>query len=166
MGLGTWRPSTVRPTSRRFLAVVAASAIAVTGCASAAPSRVEVFITRDFRIVAEPARISSGETIIKVQNDDDGRHRVILAKTDLKPAELPVRDGIVPDGGASESEFQADGYFVQVKLDTMKAYFIGPQKVVETIHDYVAPGRYVLLCNLPGHYERGEFVEIIVEDRR
>lgn len=114
-------------------------------------------------MVAEPARIPPGEVIIKVQNDDDGRHRIVLARTEVDPAELPVRNGVVPDGGPSESEFEADGYFVQVKLDTMKAYFIGPQKVVETIHDYLASGRYVLFCNLPGHYERGEFAEITVE---
>ena len=115
-------------------------------------------------IVVEPAALNEGEAIIDIQNDDDEKHRLMLARTDLPADSLPVEGGRVPVGSAEDVEFQGEGYFVQTKLDPMRAYYIGPQKVTSLIHDYLEPGHYVLFCNRPGHYERGEHAEITVGD--
>jgi hypothetical protein len=148
----------VRDPKQRALVVPMIVALALSACASPTPSRVEVFVTRDGRIVAEPVLIGSGEAIIVVENDDDRPHRMVLART--SSATLPVRAGVVPMGEGSDVTFDGRGYEVLVKLERMRAYFSGPERITATIHTYLDPGRYVLFSNLRGDYERGLHVQI------
>lgn len=133
-------------------------------CASPAPSKIEVFLTRDRRVVARPATVIRGETIITVENDDGRRHHPMLARLHpgTKPDALPLIAGAVASGKPSETVFEGSGYTVITKLDSMAAYFNGPNRVRATIHEYLRTGTYVLFCDLPGHYSAGEFAAIRV----
>jgi hypothetical protein len=133
-------------------------------CASPTVTKVEAFLTRDGRLVATPAQVTAGETIIEIRNDEQSRQRPVLVRRTAGPDPLPIEGGIVPVGAESDLEFEGSGYFLESKLDEMKAYFSG-EPIISTIHIYLEPGTYELFSNLRGHYEGGKRATITVVDR-
>jgi len=128
-------------------------------------SKVQVFVTRDKKVVVDRVTLPAGETILKVENDDGARHTVVLARltlTGLKPTELPTVAGQVPTGKASKQRFTGDGYEVVAKTDDLKAYFNGPNRVTALFHVHLDPGRYVVFSNQPGDYAAGILTELTV----
>lgn len=134
-------------------------------CTAAGAPTIESFLTRDGRVVADPAEVPAGEVIIRIQNDRNERQRMVLVRTDRSAATLPVVDHVVPIGKESDTSYRGDGYELVVKLDPLRAYFSGPL-IVGRIHEYLEPGTYVLFSNLPGHYESGRFTSITVRPRQ
>jgi hypothetical protein len=137
------------------LAVFACGSL--TGCRTDA-AKAQVFITRDGKVVIESAPDKKGETIIRVENNNPAKKRVVLLQLDegQDPAALPVDDdGVVPVGKASDLEHEGEGYTVVEKVDTMRPYFGGDQRPVVVLHTYLREGSYVLLSNLPGDYAKG-----------
>ena len=125
----------------------------------------KVFITRDGKVVLEPAPTKKGESILRIENNNATKKRVVLLRLDdgQDPATLPVDDtGVVPVGGPADLEHDGDGYQVVDKLDTMRPYYGGDQRPVVVLHTYLRSGRYVLLSNLPGDYRRGVWAQFQV----
>jgi hypothetical protein len=128
-----------------------------TACRTDA-ARSEAFITRDGRVVLQPVPAEKGETILRVENDDDARHRVVLVRLEpgTDPAHLPLGDdGVLPVGRPSDTEYAGQGYQVVEKLDTMRAFYGGDRRIRTIVHTYLDAGSYVLLSNLPGDYAKG-----------
>jgi uncharacterized cupredoxin-like copper-binding protein len=73
-------------------------------------------------------------------------HELVMLKTDLAADKLPVADGQVP-----ESQFKKMG----------EVEGIDPGKNRRLILKLV-PGRYVLVCNQPGHYSMGMHTSLLV----
>ena len=135
-----------------------------TGCRTDA-QRSGVFITRDGRVVLQPAPGDKGETILTVENDDDAKHRVVLVRLARggDPAALPVGDdGVLPVGRPSDTEYRGDGYQVVEKLDTMRAFYGGDRRIKAVVHTYLDEGSYVLLSNLPGDYAKGVWTSFTI----
>jgi hypothetical protein len=145
---------------RRTLTVAVIAALlaaGLSGCRIDA-AKAKAFITRDGKVVLEPAPKSKGETIFRIENNSPAKRQVVLVELDdgQDPAALPVDSrGIVPTGKPSDIEHRGDGYRVVEKLDSMRPYYGGDARIVTTMHTYLRAGRYVLLSNLPGDYGKG-----------
>jgi uncharacterized cupredoxin-like copper-binding protein len=94
-----------------------------------------------------PARTAnrSGSTSFALDNRSGSTtHEFVVVKTDLDPADLPKdADGAFDEKGAGVE-------FVDEKEN------IGPGQQAALTVD-LAPGQYVLLCNLEDHYARGMY---------
>ena len=136
----------------------------VSGCRTDA-AKTKAYITRDGKVVLEPAPHAKGETIFRIENNSPFKHQVVLLLLDAAqdPAALPTdsRD-VVPTGKPSDIEHHGSGYRVVEKLDGMRAYYGGDQRIVTTMHTYLRNGSYVLMSNLPGDYKKGLWVQFRV----
>jgi uncharacterized cupredoxin-like copper-binding protein len=109
---------------------------------AAAPRSIRVRLT-DFKITPSSARASAGKVTFTAANAGDEPHEMVVVRTD-KPA-----GGLLDGKEASEAGSVGEiGDFAAGKTKT--ASFD------------LKPGRYVLLCNLPGHYTAGMRTSLVV----
>ncbi len=103
----------------------------------------EVAVSLDeFSVAADPASIADGPVIFQVTNDGSIRHNFRLIATELAPEALPL-----DQSGQAVDETQVDvvGGFVAAI----------PAGGSQTAAAELPPGAYVLICNVPTHYEAG-----------
>jgi hypothetical protein len=133
-------------------AVLATLTLVVTGCQLEA-EKSRIFITRDGRTVAASPVRRKGEVILKIENNDDARHRPLLIRLDAGRdlASLPrEHDGTLEVGRPGDLEHRGDGYQVVEKLDTMRAFFGTGRRIQTLVHIHLDAGSYALVDNLPG----------------
>jgi uncharacterized cupredoxin-like copper-binding protein len=129
-----------RPAAR--LAAIAVAVAALSGCGGAVglPDGGSVVRVgeRDFKISA-PKRVSAGDVTINVVNRGPDAHELIVIRADHG---LPMRsDGLTVDEEA---------------LEHAEAGALEPAEPgVHHLQVHLTPGRYVLLCNMQGHYLGG-----------
>lgn len=105
---------------------------------SGGASAVTVSLT-EFTVQPAPANGSAGDVTFTVKNTGAVPHELAVIKSDADPKKLPQKDGLAdetankPLGRTANIANGASGT-VTVKLE---------------------PGKYVLLCNLAGHYSAG-----------
>ncbi len=96
---------------------------------------------------------NAGEITFEVHNEGRVSHNLVIIRTDLAADALPIvsdfRDDLVDEEAAGEKigeidEFRGGG-------------------AMEVGSFALTPGRYVLICNLFGHYAEGMFAELTVE---
>lgn len=102
---------------------------------------------RDFAIKA-PKRIAAGEVVLRVTNTGPDTHELLLARSD--GYKLPLRrDNLTVD--ESRIERRTIGTLEDVQPGAGRAWKL-----------QLPPGRYVLFCNMSGHYLGGMQRELIV----
>jgi uncharacterized cupredoxin-like copper-binding protein len=112
------------------------------GQASPAPTTEEVSVTEeDFSISDSPGSAPAGEVRFNIRNEGPSTHELVVIRTDLLEAELPTSKGVVDEG--------AEGVEVATEEED-----IAPDASASLTVD-LEPGTYVLICNLPGHYQAG-----------
>lgn len=128
---------------------VAASGCGLSGKASAQPSTRVVAVTeKDFHISA-PKQLPSGRATFDVNNNGPDAHELIVARVG-GGAPLPLRpDGLTVD----EERIQA------ATLGKLEPHV--PHSERRLTVD-LTPGRYVLFCNMYGHYRGGMHAELVV----
>jgi hypothetical protein len=146
----------------------------VSGCAMLGLDRstVTVEVTEGAWNVS-PDVVSESELVFSVTNTGAEQHRPVVVKTTTPPDQLLVEDGMVdltgifivwPGGGGDFGEWPPEG---------MEDLFpvLSPGETVEDAarkagEGHPGLGRYVVLCLIPGHYERGEFgsFEMVAKD--
>ncbi len=129
------------------------AAVLISGCGGSGkpgksgPSVVPVS-EADFHISA-PARLKAGEYTFRVHNQGATDHEFIIAPT--KNGSLPLRpDGLTVDEEAVESQEPGS-------LEP------GAAGAVRDLTVTLKPGRYVLFCNMEGHYMAGMHSELVVQ---
>ena len=135
------------------LGILAALAPALSGCASASGAdrssdtktvRVD---ERDFKIDA-PDQLSAGRVTFAVHNKGPDAHELIVVRQ--RGDELPLRtDGLTIDEDA-------------VQRDEAGALEPGKPGDVRNLTVRLEPGRYVLFCNMAGHYLGGMDHDLVV----
>ncbi|MEA2314805.1 MAG: hypothetical protein QOI03_1497 [Solirubrobacteraceae bacterium] len=101
----------------------------------------------DFAISATH-RLTAGDVVLRVHNEGPDQHELIVARA--PSARLPLRsDGITVDE-------EALGHAEVGSLEPGKAGALRELKV------HFAPGRYVLFCNMTGHYMGGMHSTLVV----
>jgi glucose/arabinose dehydrogenase/uncharacterized cupredoxin-like copper-binding protein len=93
----------------------------------------------EWSIAASAGPLEAGELTFAVRNDGVAPHQFTVIRTDLEPDDLPT-----VAGQADETELDVVG-----KSET----FGGGESV--TANFELAAGSYVLVCNIPTHYDQG-----------
>jgi uncharacterized cupredoxin-like copper-binding protein len=139
-------------TRRAFFALVAVLAIVSVACSSDSSSSSAAGTTtsagggtavaateKDFSISIDPTEVAAGEVTFTINNEGPSAHEFVVVQTDTAPGDLPVKDGLVEEDGITVVDEAED---------------IAPSTTATLTVDLEA-GSYVIICNLPGHYQQG-----------
>jgi uncharacterized cupredoxin-like copper-binding protein len=132
--------------SRLYAALIGAAILLLvaSGCGSAhkraGAGRVVRITERDFKIDA-PTRLAAGAVTLRVRNMGPDGHELIVVRAE--DSRLPLRR----DGLTVNEE--------QLQKAEPGALEPGTPGSVRFLHVKLMPGRYVLLCNMAGHYRGG-----------
>lgn len=127
----------------RFASLACVLAIAATSCGGSGSGQEvtgDVVVTlKDFSLTVTPGTFPAGDITFGVQNDGPSAHEFVILRTDDAPDALPVENGLIPEDQidlVDEAEDIAPGTDTSLNVN-------------------LQPGSYVLVCNLPAHYEAG-----------
>jgi uncharacterized cupredoxin-like copper-binding protein len=102
----------------------------------------------DFKLKPDVASVKAGAVRVKAKNVGDAEHELVVAASDLKPGNLPTTGG----GDVDEDALNVIGEVSETP----------PGKTGATTLDLV-PGKYVMFCNVPGHYAAGMYGRLNVK---
>lgn len=129
--------------------VLVATACAGRGRADSSPPGHRLVIReRDFHITA-PAHVRAGRVLVEVRNDGPDDHELLVVRWSAGPVGLPIR----PDG-------------ITINEDALRPVVtLGPGSPGErrTVTVNLRRGRYVVFCNMAGHYMAGMRTVVEVE---
>jgi uncharacterized cupredoxin-like copper-binding protein len=114
--------------------------------ASQGPTTVSASLGEYF-IRLDKSSVPKGQVRFSLSNDGKIKHEFVVLKTNLAPGKLPLKGG-----DANEEIAPSPG----------EVPGIAPGKK-ETLDVILKPGKYVLICNLPGHYKAGQYTGISVK---
>ena len=116
-----------------------------TGGASAQAGALDVPLG-EWWIKPEPAKTAAGSVEFLAVNEGKVVHELEVIKTDTPAGDLPVKDGVAEVDGKEIGEVEdiAAGAAAPLQLSLDK-------------------GHYILICNLPSHYEQGMHADFEVE---
>jgi uncharacterized cupredoxin-like copper-binding protein len=147
---------------RSIVAVVALALFALVGCSSNSDGTSdgtstetqgegggEVAVTLDdYAIRPEAATLPAGEVSFKIENVGATEHEMVVIRSDIDPATIPVED--------HEIDEEAPGMTPIGEVEDVQPS--ASKDLVLTLE----PGNYILVCNLPKHFERGMVTTITV----
>jgi uncharacterized cupredoxin-like copper-binding protein len=129
---------------RAALTLAVLTSLAAPGCGARHAStegrpKVVPVTERDFHISA-PERISAGDVVLSVKNRGPDDHELILVKA-----------------GRSPLAYRADGLTIdEDAVERSTAGSLGPGAPgTRRLRVHLTPGRYLLICNMAGHYIGG-----------
>ena len=94
---------------------------------------------KDFSIDLASSSAPAGSVTFNISNEGPSAHEFVIIKTDDAPDALPVKDNTVEED----------------KVDVVdEAEDIAPSTTATLTTDLEA-GSYVIICNIPAHYEQG-----------
>ena len=107
-------------------------------------------LLKDFEVRQDAAVVPAGTVSFRIRNQGPTSHEFILVRTDRAPDKLPLqRDGLTVN---------EEGPGVDL-LDEAEALDIDDR---QTLVLDLAPGHYVMYCNLEGHYLGGMYAALTV----
>lgn len=116
--------------------------------------------TGSMRMFVEPGTIAAGEVTLRVRNSGMLGHEALVLP--LPPGQVSGARGVGPDGRVDEAGSLGEASKT-CGADAGDGIAAG---AVSWTTLTLPPGRYELLCNLPGHYEAGAYAEFDVIDPR
>jgi uncharacterized cupredoxin-like copper-binding protein len=128
------------------LAVAFALAAVVSGCGGSsglgsADTTLVSVREQDFSIDVSPRTIPAGKVVFQAANRGPDAHELIVVRAQTRA--LPLRS----DGMTVDEE--------ELRHATVGALEPGEPGSVRDLEVRLSPGRYVLLCNMAGHYMGG-----------
>lgn len=127
--------------------VAAASVLVVAVGVSAAwavTTKTVVKVTlKEFKVLPTPTSARAGTVAFSIRNTGKLDHELVVLKTNIAPAKLPVKGSKAVEVG-------------RVGKVTVKAGKAGGLTL------RLKAGKYVLLCNVPGHYQAGQRIGFVV----
>lgn len=137
--------------TRLSLALLLGLAVTIAGCAAPAsdaiPADVEVAVhMKDYKVELSVTTVKAGTVRFGIKNEGATEHSFELIKTDLPFDQLPK----TADAKANE-----DGLVKQVKSL--------PVGKVSVVTADLAAGKYVIICNIAGHYQLGMRAALTVQ---
>jgi uncharacterized cupredoxin-like copper-binding protein len=103
---------------------------------------------RDFHISASTARVAAGDVTLRIHNGGPDQHELI----------------VVPQGRHT-LPMRSDGFTVNEEaIQNSEPGSITPQRPggTENLQLHLTPGRYLLFCNMEGHYMGGMHTVLVV----
>lgn len=132
---------------RKVLLATAAVAVAGAvgaGAAAAATPTVKVSL-EEFKVLPSVKSVAAGKVTFSVKNIGKIGHELLVIKTNTAPGKLPVKNAKASEKG---------------KVGLVKELQPGKSGKVTL---KLAKGKYVLLCNLPAHYQAGQYAGLTVK---
>lgn len=103
---------------------------------------------KEFAIAANPASVAPGRVTVTAKNSGAVLHELVLIKSDADPKSLAIG----ADGAVDESALESPGEIEDIAAGaSAKAEF------------NLDAGKYLLICNIPGHYAGGMVASITVQ---
>jgi uncharacterized cupredoxin-like copper-binding protein len=144
---------------------VAASATSPTPTASPSPTETAAptdtpaalqvnAVQAEFSVTSDPTGVPTGAVQFNVTNNGAAAHEFVIMQTDNAPSTLLYDN--TTQKAVEDAPGQQDVGEVGGELP-----FILPGQTQSDTFD-LAPGRYVLLCNIPGHYRAGMYTSFTV----
>jgi uncharacterized cupredoxin-like copper-binding protein len=135
---------------RLSLALLLGLALTIAGCSQAAeniPADVDVAVhMQDYKVILSVASVKPGTVRFGIKNEGNMEHSFELIKTDLPFDKLPT---------TGDAKAKEDGLVKEVKS-------LGVGKVSVVSAD-LAAGKYVVICNVAGHYQLGMRAALTVQ---
>ena len=107
-------------------------------------------VLAEWGISADPLVIDAGDVTFKTSNEGGLPHELVVLKTTLGASRLPVESAKVDEAAAG---------LVVGKIETGDLPAGGNASATFNL----AAGTYVLLCNIPAHYEQGMRTAFVVQ---
>jgi uncharacterized cupredoxin-like copper-binding protein len=123
--------------------IAIAVAIPVSGLAASAGGTSKVKL-REWAIAPVPAKATAGKITFVVKNSGKTRHEFVVIRTNLPADKLPTKNGRASEKGQK-------GEIGDLLPGATKRLTLT-----------LAKGKYVLICNLSGHYQAGQRALFIV----
>src|SRR5687767_5300432 len=101
----------------------------------------------EWSVTPSIAEVREGEVAFDVRNDGTMAHQLLVIKNDMPPEMLPVANGSIALAQVN----------VVRSIETVDA-----GSTAELSFD-ATPGKYVLVCNVAGHYQQGMAAGFLVE---
>ena len=130
---------------RRWIVAVASVLVVAVGVSAAwgAANKAVVKVSlKEFKVIPTPTSAPRGAVTFSVRNTGKLEHELVVLKTNVAPAKLPVKSGKAVEAG---------------RVGKIGAPKLKPG-AARTLNLNLGAGKYVLLCNLPGHYQAGQRV--------
>jgi uncharacterized cupredoxin-like copper-binding protein len=105
----------------------------------------------DFFFAPKNPTAKAGPTTIEVPNEGSVEHELVLFKTNMNPAKLPTEAGGGVDEEKMDEVAEEGGEVPDVEAGVTKSGQF-----------HLTPGKYVIFCNLPGHYAQGMYGSLTV----
>lgn len=141
-------------------ALAGLAVLAVPSSGGGAGDRVVAVNLSEFELEVDRTEVSAGRVRFDTSNEGRLEHELLIVRTDLAPDALPLGlDGpslalagevvLGTPHGHGTHQASAGSHHVQPGQSRRDALIL-------------IPGRYVLLCNLPRHYEAGQSAHLLV----
>ena len=120
------------------LSAMAAALVAVGPVGASGTKTLVAVRLKEFKVLPAPLTAKRGAVAFAVKNVGKIDHELVVLKTNVAPSKLPVKKGKA--------------------VETGRVGRVGPIKrgASRTLTLTLTAGKYVLLCNLPGHYVAGQ----------
>lgn len=130
-------------TIRKFSSVIACTLTAASLAVPAFAQQDEAVdvVLKEWEIATDKTEVRAGPVTFHVHNRGDERHELVILKTELQPGSLPTEGGKVHEDDAG------------VLVDEIEDLDAGATRSATF---ELAPGAYVLLCNIVEQEDDGE----------
>ena len=131
---------------RKWMVAAAAVLVVAAGVSAAwaATTKTVVKVTlKEFKVLPTPTSARPGPVAFSIRNTGTLTHELVVLKTNIAPAKLPVK-------GSKAVEVGRVGK-VAVRAGKTGALTLS-----------LKAGKYVLLCNVAGHYQAGQRIGFVV----
>ncbi|MEW6583576.1 MAG: cupredoxin domain-containing protein, partial [Actinomycetota bacterium] len=125
------------------VSVVGAS-LAVAGQGANATTKVNVTL-KEFKVIPAPPSVKAGKVSFTVKNVGKATHELVVIKTSAAPGKLKVTGAVASEAGK-----------------VLDIPGVAPGKT-KTGSVTLKKGKYVFICNVPGHYQAGQYVGFTVK---
>ncbi len=135
--------------SRKLAVLIGVGVLAALVLAACGGPQTINVTEKDYSITFSSDTINAGSITFHVTNEaTDMSHEFVILKTDLPGNNLPLN----ADGNVDESQLTL--------IDAIKGLAAGDTQDL-TVN--LQPGHYVAICDLPGHYKQGMYIDFTVK---
>ena len=135
--------------SRKLAVLIGVGVLAVLVLAACGGPQTINVTEKDYSITLSSDTMNAGSITFHVTNEaTDMSHEFVIIKTDLPGNNLPLN----ADGNVDESQL--------TMIDAIKGLAAGDTQDL-TVN--LQPGHYVAICDLPGHYKQGMYIDFTVK---
>jgi uncharacterized cupredoxin-like copper-binding protein len=124
---------------------LATAVVSLVPAAAALAGGTDKVTLDEFSVKASPKTITAGKVKFSVKNSGSDEHELVILKTKTAASKLKVSGGRAKTSGEVAEIEDIAGGKTKSKTVTLKK------------------GHYVLICNLPGHYQQGMRTDLTVK---